>query len=334
MRIPDNVTLVYWDYYHHEQKVYDKNIRLHRKLTDKLLFAGGGWTWNGIAPNYRKARATLNAGMSSCKSQGIDKAICTFWFDNGTETPVKTAVYSIIYFAYLCYHQNVNLELLDRWLVQLTGYGTAAYQLLDAFDSPQGILEENRNADNPSKYILYQDVMGGLFDGQISQLQLGEYYKDLHRQLRELHKKGTKYDEVFLYYEILADILAKKVMLGIDMRKAYKEKDRKNMELLKEKIEICASEIPKLKEQRRKIWFNECKVFGFEVLDIRIGGVWVQLNSAVQRIEFYLNGEVERLEELEEPMLIYNEDKIDKNHKLCMENFWQNIVSAGNIAGI
>ncbi len=60
MRIPDNVTLVYWDYYHHEQKVYDKNIRLHRKLTDKLLFAGGGWTWNGIAPNYRKARATLN----------------------------------------------------------------------------------------------------------------------------------------------------------------------------------------------------------------------------------------------------------------------------------
>ena len=123
-------------------------------------------------------------------------------------------------------------------------------------------------------------------------------------------------------------------MLGIDMRKAYKEKDRKNMELLKEKIEICASEIPKLKEQRRKIWFNECKVFGFEVLDIRIGGVWVRLNSAVQRIEFYLNGEVERLEELEEPMLIYNEDKIDKNHKLCMENFWQNIVSAGNIAGI
>ena len=75
-------------------------------------------------------------------------------------------------------------------------------------------------------------------------------------------------------------------------------------------------------------------MFVIEVLDIRIGGVWVRLNSAVQRIEFYLNGEVERLEELEEPMLIYNEDKIDKNHKLCMENFWQNIVSAGNIAGI
>ena len=37
MRIPDNVTLVYWDYYHHEQKVYDKNIRLHRKLTDKFF---------------------------------------------------------------------------------------------------------------------------------------------------------------------------------------------------------------------------------------------------------------------------------------------------------
>lgn len=332
--IPKDLTLVYWDYYQHEKSVYDKNIRLHEKLTDNLRFAGGGWTWNGIAPNYRKACATLKEGLASCRSQGVDKAFCTFWFDNGTETPVRTAIYSAIYFAQLCYHEEVEKEVFDKWLIQMTGYEQKAYELLDAFDSPTGVLYENRNADNPSKYILYQDVLAGLFDGQIAKLNLDTYYETLYEQLKNLSKKGTSMDEVFLYYQVLAGVLSKKAMLGVNLRRAYQIEDKEKLLELKEQITTCASEIQKLKEERKKIWFTECRPFGFEVLDIRIGGIWIRLNSAVQRIESYLEGAVDKLEELEEPMILYDKDTADENHSLCMSNFWQNIVSAGNIAGI
>lgn len=338
MPLPEDLTLVYWDYYHHEKEMYDKNIRLHRKLTDKIRFAGGGWTWNGIAPNYSKAKKTLSEGMASCRDQNIDKVMCTFWFDNGTETPVRTAFYSALYFAQLCYHEEIELDQFDRWLLQLTGYTSAAYHLLDAFDNTPGVKKDNENADNPSKYLLYQDVLTGLFDGQIAGvgLDMGLYYKKLAKELEDhLNGKGKfSMDAVFHYYNMLAEILSLKSMLGIAIRKAYRGGDRETLVLLAERIRRLLPLVSRLKEKREELWFTECRPFGFEVLDIRIGGVMVRLESAEKRLHYYLEGKVEILEELEEPMIVYQDDPADDSHKMCMGGFWQSMVSAGNIAGI
>lgn len=45
---------------------------------------------------------------------------------------------------------------------------------------------------------------------------------------------------------------------------------------------------------------NDAKPFGYEILDIKIGGVITRLKSTGYRIDNYLNGNVLRLEELEE----------------------------------
>ena len=47
------------------------------------------------------------------------------------------------------------------------GDGREAWWLLDRFDNVPGAGKNNRYADNPSKFLLYQDVMLGLFDEQI-----------------------------------------------------------------------------------------------------------------------------------------------------------------------
>lgn len=345
-KLPEDLTLVYWDYYHHDREIYDKNIRLHRKLTDNIRFAGGGWTWNGIAPNYSKAEKTLREGMASCRAQHTDKVMCTFWFDNGTETPVRTAFYSALYFAQLCYCEEVHQEEFNDWLFQLTGYTADAYHLLDAFDHTPGVKKDNENADNPSKYLLYQDVLTGLFDGQIAGLGLdmGRYYKKLEIQLKELlctkdkfttdTQSRFKMDTVFGYYITLAEILSLKAMLGIEIRKAYRAGERETLALLADRIKTLLPKVSCLKEKREEIWFSECRPFGYEVLDIRIGGVMIRLQSAEKRLRRYLEGKTRCLEELEEPMILYQEDPEDENHKLCMGGFWQSMVSAGNIAGI
>src|SRR5699024_12653569 len=57
--IPD-VDLVYWDYYHTEQSFYERFIQKHKQIKDKVIFAGGAWTWNGISPNYGRALKRLD----------------------------------------------------------------------------------------------------------------------------------------------------------------------------------------------------------------------------------------------------------------------------------
>lgn len=332
--IPEDLTLVYWDYYHHERSEYTKNMRLHYKLTDNLCFAGGGWTWNGISPNLRKAQKTLKEGLAACEEQGIKRTFCTFWFDNGMETPARTAIYGAVYYAQLCYHEEAKAGSIDSWLKQLTGYGKEDFLLLDLFDSPEGVLGDNSSADNPSKYLLYQDPLTGLFDGQVAQMDLGPYYRRLGAELGKLQPKGNRMDGIFYYYRILAEVLAQKAMLGVRLRNSYQKGDRSELALLKDCMSVCAGKVWELKEARKKIWFEECSPFGYEVLDIRYGGVKTRLESAVQRVEAYLNGDIGRLEELEEKMLIYEEDTKNVGHKFCAEGDWRNIVSGGNISGI
>ncbi len=46
--IPDNVELVYWDYYSTDKKHYDDMLKAHNKLKEGTWFAGGAWTWRGL----------------------------------------------------------------------------------------------------------------------------------------------------------------------------------------------------------------------------------------------------------------------------------------------
>lgn len=80
---PDrDLTLVYWDYYNASEDVYRKMVHLHGKLSDNMYFAGGGWTWNGIAPNYSRALETTRVGTKVMKEAGADKWFCTLWQDD------------------------------------------------------------------------------------------------------------------------------------------------------------------------------------------------------------------------------------------------------------
>ena len=48
------VNMVYWDYYHHDFQTYQRLFAEHKKLNQPTVFAGGIWTWNGLAPTMAK----------------------------------------------------------------------------------------------------------------------------------------------------------------------------------------------------------------------------------------------------------------------------------------
>ena len=185
---PADVALVYWDYYHTDENFYRQYLRMHSQLSDKVIFAGGGWVWNGVSPNLKGAKDTTEPAMRAVKEAGIREAVCTMWQDDGAETPMGAGLSSIVRFAEHGFAKEVSEEALKEQFEFLTGTSWEACEILGEFDRPQG----SAFYDNPSKYLLYQDVLIGLFDEQIRNWDVKSYYEGLRDRLLKALEEGMK----------------------------------------------------------------------------------------------------------------------------------------------
>ena len=78
----------------------------------------------------------------------------------------------------------------------------------------------------------------------------------------------------------------------------------------------------------RTLWFSTNRPFGFEVIDIRLGGLAARYASAGVRMEQFARGEVDTIEELAAPKLpLYR--RADGCVETCYE--WAAVVSACRI---
>ena len=113
------------------------------------------------------------------------------------------------------------------------------------------------------------------------------------------------------------------------MRRAYEGGDRKALSELADRALEAASRVDEFRREMRRQWFAENRPFGWEVLDVRLGGVKARLESAHQRLTDFLEGRTARIEELEEPRLLLDERENPGHRTLPLsDNSWRNIVTA------
>ena len=65
---------------------------------------------------------------------------------------------------------------------------------------------------------------------------------------------------------------------------------------MEEKLEIFYKKF-------RTLWYKENKPTGFDVQDLRLGGLKQRLRSCRERLEEYLQGKIDNIPELEEEIL-------------------------------
>ena len=53
-------------------------------------------------------------------------------------------------------------------------------------------------------------------------------------------------------------------------------------------------------------WHKDNSVFGYDVIDGRLGFLKNRLNTAIKLLEQYLNGEIDKIEELEQELLPFS----------------------------
>lgn len=306
--IPD-VGLVYWDYYHTHKNDYRKMIMHHEKFGKDVWFAGGTWTWVGFTPANRFSLQTMKPAMDVCKERGVDKIFFTVWGDNGKECSYFSILPSLYYLKR--YYDGVSdRKQIAKEFEELTG---EKFENMMSLDDPNYVGGNKEGFRNPSKYMLYNDPFFGWLD-TICQDGVTAQYKKIARRLSSYAKKSKNFGYIYQTLSDLCKVLSIKYDLGVRVRKAYKDGDRQELQAVSKDLAKVEKLVKSFYKSFNALWHKENKPHGFEVQDIRLGGLMQRLKSCKQRLDDYLSGKIERLLDLEDELLDFwgNFEKHDK----------------------
>lgn len=329
--MPD-IDMVYWDYYHENQNVYDSLIKAHKELNRPVIFAGGLWIWNGLAPNFGKAIATSQAGLTSAKQNHVDVVYATLWGDDGGETPFISALFGLQLYAEHQFHQEVSMEFVKKQFTLFHHLKGEDFLLLNEFDATPGIPVDNLENSNASKLLLYQDILYGTYEKTLANYPLKTHYKQLAEKLKSVTVNSDT-EEMFVFYLQLAEVLTLKADVGINIQKAYTDGDRDALKAQLVLLDQLKTSLEKLASHHRKVWYQWNKAFGFEVMDLRYGSLILRIETAKARIHSFLVGEIEHLEELEVEKLTYDKPNYFGNDMVGF-GFYENIYTVSKISGV
>ena len=190
--------------------------------------------------------------------------------------------------------------------------------MLDCPDKPDG--KHRRIETNPSRYLLYMDVLGGMFEKHTEPCY-PDYYARYTKQLADAAQRSRHHGYMYDMLSKLCAVLEVKSRVGVDAQVAYKTGNRAALE------QIANRTLPELVERLdvfnltvENRWMIEYKASGYDVLDNRLGGVRNRIITAMRRINQYLSGEIDRIEELEDTRLAFNglpDEELEKDRVMC-----------------
>ena len=323
--VPQNVGLVYWDYYHYDQPFYEGMMTSHKKITNNVWFAGAAWSWCGFAPGNGKTLDTMIPAMKAARRQKIDKIMVTLWGDNGKECSYFSLLPSL-YTVKKVYDGEEDMEKIKADFQSLTG---ESYDAMAYLDCPNYVGGNKSISANVCKYVTYGDPFLNFFDSRWKEGVSAEY--QAHKLELERLKVNSKYWYLYDYMESLCDFLSIKYDLGIRARRAYNQQDQKGITEVAKDFFVAVEKLDALYKNLRNVWYKENKPFGFEILDLRFGGMKQRLVSCGERLIDYVNGKLESIPELDEPLIMDYAANAETFSDFPCSNFWYYIVSPNYI---
>lgn len=315
--MPKGVQLVYWDYYHDDTNFYEQFIERHRRFGSDPVFAGGVWIWGTMVPQYPKTYATANAALSACKRTGVKEAFATMWGDNGQETNVYAALLGLQLFAEHGYAEELDEEKLDRRARFCIGASAEAFKDLSSPDRPANANLHPNAVANLTKWLLWQDPLIGLFDKHAEDVDLTGHFSGIAERMEGYRKAYPEMAHLFEETAKLCAVLDKKWDLGLRLKRAYDAGDRQTLRAIAEgEIPELQERIDALRQAHRAQWFSIYKPFGWEVIDVRYGGLLSRLETARTRVMQYVQGDADSLEELEAERLHFDGPRRDGDIRL------------------
>lgn len=299
--VPEKVKLVYWDYYLDKKEDYDTMFDRHAEFTqNETTFAGGAWKWSGFAPKNNVSCSRSEAASKSATEHGVKSFLLTLWGDDGAECSWNAVLPTLSFVADLAYGDKEH----DEIFVVITGLGFDDFRCLDLLDATDGC---------SSKVALYNDCFTGIFDTAIDYDEQARY-RNVAAKLKKLARIPSPYSYVFDTEAKLSAALEIKSVIGKRTRELYTKlktcdahtapDTKKEFKKLINKgykplIKLLEEFYTAFKEQ----WYKENKPMGFEIQDIRLGGLIRRVTHCKDELTKLLKGTVTTIAELEEYQL-------------------------------
>ena len=308
-RIPENLTLVYWDYYSSDKKMYDGMIKGHRQLTDKIVFGGGAWKWVGFAPHNQYGIIKTQKALKSCVQGGIRDVFMTMWGDNGAECSSYAVLPALCHAA--CVAQGITkMADIKQKFYEWVGVKYDDFMLLDL---PDEIVKVKDGVPTPSKYFLYADCFASIYQNTETE-EYAKSFASMARRLNLAVKRAGEYGYLFDTLAKLCALLSLKVTICTRTREAYASGDRTKLDAIiadyKKMIRMTRAFYNAFRTQ----WYIENKPHGFHVHDTRLGGLMQRMQNCLDMLTDYRDGKIEAIPELEEPIVPFAQGVICHNN--------------------
>ena len=306
--IPKSVGLVYWDYWNRDEKVIDNMFQNHLKTGNEISFAGGAWKWSGWNPSNEMAIVVGRKMLDACTRYGIKNISLTAWGDDGAEASIFSTLPSMILYSQHAYAQSTDDIAIDDILNRFCGITLKEYLALD-LSFFEGSREEPYLFGVLPKILLYNDPLSPFYDGILQNYDISQKIKEYSNRLRSILAPREKEKQEIEILALLCDILEIKWNLGVRIRACYQSKDFSSLKnMVDVEIPELISRLLKFKEVFYTRWMRENKTNGFGTQDLRIGGVVERLRTVQLLINSYINGEIDKIEELDEDLLPQDEN--------------------------
>ena len=319
-KIPANVELVYWDYYSTDKARYDGMIEAHQKLKPGTWFAGGLWKWTGYAPHNGYSMHITKAALASCREHGVQDVFLTMWGDDGGECSPFALLPSLFCASELAKGETDD-EAIKAHFAERFSVSFDDFMQLDLPCTRNGLAD---NVRNPDKFLLYNDPFMGMMDKTVLPDE-GAQFGVCAERLEALQTL-PEWGYLFRTLGALCRVLEVKAELGVRVHNAYRAGDKTALRAMLAELDETLARLERFHTAYRTQWMRENKPHGFDVQDIRLGGLMQRVKTCRARLEDHCAGRLDRLEELETEQL----DFFD-NGKRCAEpvaTHWGQIATA------
>lgn len=296
--VPDNVSLVYWDYYLKSNDELERILKMHFKQTKNIKIAGGAWNWIGFAPNNSYSINQTNKLFKKVVKYKVQDFILTSWNDDGGEANVFLILPTLNYLSNLVY-SNKNL---NKDFKVMTNLNLSKFLILDEFNIVTKSKDINEYANNFNKFIFYNDLLLGAYDQYVKEFHV-ELFKSLKNKLKV--SKSSLFFSIFDELRELSSLLSLKCKITLNLRKAYKENNLNQLNELVKEISSLIIKYENFYNKFKKMWYIFSKSQGFDVTDLRMGAVILRLKHVKEILNQYINKEINKIDELEEERLDY-----------------------------